>query len=283
MLMDKWTKHGENPIFSPRVDKWDRFIEDFVVVKMGKKYYAFYCGGGSYESLSGIGVAISDSPIGPFSRTSNSPVIRGGHMRMGSVIRVGKKWKMYFSRMKGDVFVADLEGVGDWTRWVERTEPVARNIIQPCVQRFGKRYLMLATDMKEKGIVALWSDDGLRFRDEKKIMVMKPDSLYEFGISNPSFVVKQKKIHILFEGRQEEFTRYCGKVIGNWRVFGALWDGMGEVKITDEPVLKPSAGRWDEAQVANPHITKFGNRHYLYYGGWGKKSRFDVGVAWRDI
>jgi len=278
--MDGWTKHTSNPIFSPDEGSWDSHIEDFVVVKRGKKYYAFYCGGGGYESLSGIGVAVAETPLGPFVRHSRDPIIRGGHMRMGSVVRVGGKWMIYFSREKGDVFVAEFN---DMVGWAERPEPVARNVTQPCVQKFGDRFLMLATDMNERGIVTLWSDDGLNFREKRKIMVMKPDSPYAFGLSNPSFVAMNGKIHILFEGRRTEFTNYCGESIGNWRIFNATWDGMSNAKIADNIVLGPCTGDWDDGQVANPHIVRFGNRHYLYYSGWGTDNMFSVGVAWRDI
>jgi len=278
--MDGWTKHKDNPIFSPKEGSWDRMIEDFVVVRIGGKYHAFYCGGGSYESLSGIGVAVSDIPFGPFLRHTRDPIIRGGHMRMGSVVRVGKKWKMYFSREKRDVFVAEFN---DMAGWVERPEPVAMNLTQPCCNLFGKKFLMLATDMKDRGIVALWSDDGLKFGDMRKILDMKPGWPYACGLSNPSFIVEGRQARIFFEGRPKEFTFYSGEDIGGWRVFEATWDGKGEAKITDTPVLDTVDGEWDEAQIANPHIARFGKRHYLYYGGWGLEQKFSVGVAWRNV
>jgi len=275
-----WTKHGGNPIFKPKKDSWDKVIEDFVVIKKGKKYYAFYCGGGNYNFLSGIGVAISDNPLGPFMRHGTKPLIEGEYLRLGSIIKVGEKWRMYFSKRRGNVFLAESENLTDWD---EMPNPVARNVIQPCVCKFGKEFLLMATDMKKRGIVAMWSDDGMGFSREKKILTMKPNTGYAFGLGNPNFITERNKIHIFFEGRPIEFTIYRNHKLSPWRIFKAIWNGKDDAKIVNNPVLELRNGEWDEARIANPNISKFGNKHYIYYNGWGEKSEFEVGVAWRNI
>jgi len=276
--MDEWIKHDGNPIFEARERGWDNHIEDFVVTKRGGKYYAFYCGGAGYENLHGIGLAESKSPLGPFTRASDEPMIEThNYVRLGSIIRVGGVWRLYYSIGKGNVYFSESK---DMLTWDRPFGPVVTSMIQPCCQRVGDGYVMLATDMNEKGIVSLTSPDGIQFSGRRKILRPKEGTSCAFGLSNPSFVeARGGGFGVFFEGRAQEFIEkmkgHCG-----WNVFEAMWDGESEIDVPKVPAIPLGEG-WESLQTANANISRFGDKEYLYYGGYGESHRFKVGVAWR--
>ncbi len=272
----EWRRQ-EKPIFTGNPGNWDSMIEDFVVVKNNGKYYAFYSGGVDYNFLNGIGLAVSKNPLGPFTRCGNEPIISNyQYTRLGSVIRVGKKWRLYYSIGRGNVVICESDDLKNW----DKINLVVEDAIQPCCQIFKGKYLLLATDVKkkenikERGILALSSKDGVNFDIMKKIITMKNDTEYSHGLSNPSFIVEENKVRIFFEGRKQEFVGKDKGICG-WKIFEAIWDGIGEAEINDDSILPPSSG-WDGVQTANPNIAKLDGKHYLYYSGGHP---FRLGVA----
>lgn len=67
--MKNWTDHGE--VFSAKDSKWGANMTWApCIVYKDKKFYLYYGNG-----LSGIGVAVSDSPTGPFVDNNNAPLV----------------------------------------------------------------------------------------------------------------------------------------------------------------------------------------------------------------
>lgn len=84
----------------------------------------------------------------------------------------------------------------------------------------------------------------------------KPKTFYSVSACNPTVIHDGKEYNIYFEGRNEEVK---------WRVFQALWSGNKHHKIDviDIPLIIG----------ANPFITKFGNKYYLYYSKYVSKMK----------
>ncbi len=97
----------------------------------------------------------------------------------------------------------------------------------------------------------------------KKLLIEpKPGSLYSVVAGNPSVIFNGGNYNIFFEGRTADMK---------WRIFQAVWDGADDVRVQDEPLF----------DGANPYITKFGNRYYLYYSSYRERGGFDVSLKWQ--
>ena len=71
---------GRTPLFSGDAGTWEHHdliaptVEAPFMVKRGSRYFLFYSGG-SWRSAYGMGVAVGDSPMGPFARSSANPIL----------------------------------------------------------------------------------------------------------------------------------------------------------------------------------------------------------------
>lgn len=77
-----WKKFGRNPVFSPvEGDNWENLlVDDAHVISRGGKYWLYYRGGHRTVKPRDTkwGLAIRDTPTGPFVRHQANPFI-GGH------------------------------------------------------------------------------------------------------------------------------------------------------------------------------------------------------------
>ncbi len=80
----------------------------------------------------------------------------------------------------------------------------------------------------------------------KPLITPKYGTLYSVVAANPTVIHDGEDYNIYFEGSTKSI---------NWHVFQAVWDGKDKVKVIDEALMRG----------ANPFITKFNGRNYLYY------------------
>lgn len=74
-----WTRGPNNPIIEEgAIGSWDRAIQIGGVVKTPEGKYALFYDGYNGKRWSGIGLAFSDSPLGPFKKYEGNPVITNG-------------------------------------------------------------------------------------------------------------------------------------------------------------------------------------------------------------
>jgi len=96
-----------------------------------------------------------------------------------------------------------------------------------------------------------WHDFGIT---RTLLLNPKPKTFYSVSACNPTVIHDGKEYNIYFEGRDNEVK---------WRVFQALWDGKNRIDVIDIPLMVG----------ANPFITKFGDKYYLYYSKYKTKMK----------
>jgi predicted GH43/DUF377 family glycosyl hydrolase len=75
----EWTRGPNNPILPEgKVGSWDRAIQIGGVVRTPEGKYALFYNGFNGKRWGGIGLAFSDSPLGPFKKHDSNPVIKNG-------------------------------------------------------------------------------------------------------------------------------------------------------------------------------------------------------------
>ncbi|MCH7910906.1 MAG: xylosidase, partial [Candidatus Hydrogenedentes bacterium] len=79
-----WQKHSENPVLEASWDYNDfdsLRVDDACLLERGTAVYMYYKGRAWNRSpgQTMMGVAVSGSPLGPFSKANINPVVRGGH------------------------------------------------------------------------------------------------------------------------------------------------------------------------------------------------------------
>ena len=284
MITRDWKQYKGNPIW-----KMKQYTEDFVVIQnpKDKKYYAFFTYG--EERNQKLGLALSKSPLGPFKEYKINPVFNQ-NMRIGSVISPCKltnnKWRLYYCARQEEDWkkgrTINFIESDDLIKWSKDTKTNIETELfedenvdffgQPFCQIIDNEFYILVSASIKEGlfIYNYFSKDGINFyvREHNPLISPKPNTKYSLKIANPTFIYENDEINIFCEGNEGP----------GWDIFQFVLKKLKKIKSFDKPLFPPI--------TANPYITKFNNKYYLYYGeliNAGKEDyHYEVNVAYQD-
>lgn len=181
------------------------------------------------------------------------------------IFKEGEKYTAYYC--KGDDFTRlnlfKSESYSMFGPFVNEEKIMEGKHLRICKGKIDnkRRLLTFIRPGLPKAGIWLLIDTG-NYMIRKLLIEPEENTLYSVLAGNPTVIHDGKEYNIFFEGRN---------VFLDWRVFQAVWDGKDSVEIIKEPLLTG----------ANPFVTKFGDKYYLYYSKWNRNNEFDVRVMYQ--
>jgi hypothetical protein len=196
-----WSEQGEALDKGER-DAWDEHaVFTPTILVAGGRYYLFYTAvpepfdndkGGPNATPTAIGVAVSDSPDGPWERHGGNPVLRPGEAGMFDshrvddgclIVREGKYWLYYKGREKGLSPAETKMGVAIGEH---PTGPYMESDLNPiipsghevCVWPHGAGVAAMISSCGPEANTVQYSSDGLHFSRQASIVPPKAPGPY---------------------------------------------------------------------------------------------------------
>jgi len=178
-LCDTLTRYPGNPIFSYSgvSGTFDETRVNFPCpLRRDKTYWLFYCGASAVQTGAGLGVAYSNSPTGPFTRSVNNPLIspeagtwKDRVFSPATIYDVyepdpAKKWKMMYvgentARVAAVGYAYAPGPEGPWTEYAGNPVYTTDLFRATSFIRFGKLYYLAVPLADRSAVKVLYSED----------------------------------------------------------------------------------------------------------------------------
>jgi len=227
--ISNWYKYANNPVIDKgAAGQWDdQHVAEGVLIRLKKKYIAFYNGTQSAPAWQ-IGIAISDD-LKTFTKYAGNPVFTLGAsgewddscVKGTSLVKVGDEWWMYYHGM-------------DEPTWETRNEKIGLAISKDLINwtRYAGNPILSSTDL------------GLTETPEK--------------ISNASVIRDTDGTFYLACAHYAKEDIYLAKSSDG---------KTGWTPHPNNPIIRRTAGEWNSDRVQDPTLIKLGGKWCICYGG----------------
>jgi len=276
-----WT----NPILTKSPTGWDSVnVQIPCVIRKDGKYWLFYTGfdGAKYQ----MGVAYSNNPWGPFTKSTNNPIIPVGgpgepderHAWFGAFMYddVDKIWKVWYQGRDAAnvvhlVYQTADDPEGPWGNKQDLALPEAY-LASHCCYRIGNIFwLPYYTSTEPVVIKVAFSHNGIDWLSHATIIEPgAPGEWDAYRVSNVALFWSQGIWSLIYDGYPEAGVSTLGTAVSSFgfRYYGGFTTEDNWLKLNVfNPILEPSATGWDSSAVMAASLLPLEDIFYLYYQG----------------
>ncbi len=182
----------------------------------------------------------------------------------GWILREGNLWRMWYTGYDGTRpgrkmlgYATSTDGI-NWERWAGNPLDAEHWIEDVMIVRNGDTLVMFAEGEGDRA--QLWtSTDGLAWNHQGRLDVRrtsgKPISDGPYG--TPAAWLEDGQWHLFYERQDQGIWWATSRDLATW------------TNQSDEPVLVPGPGTYDDRAVAMNQIVRHGEHYYAYYHGSG--------------
>lgn len=297
----QWIKYAKNPILEAKKGEWDGYaVRDPFVVKKDDRYFLFYH---AYRGvISGIGLAISDDGFN-FQRYGQQPILDlggidewdSGSMQIGSILKIGGKYVMYYDGYRSvdsefaseGIGIAESQDLYHWQKFSgnpiwstsQKVKTTAEYIPFVVYHPENQKYYLYT----ERSTAAGWNIDMSVSADPYKFSRFIPNwngarslKIDLTGAANPKvYYVNQNHFLMGYNGFDKDNP-------GNLR-FATSSDGLAWQPFNEgKAILEKVPGEWDGYRMENAFLLRDEDELKLYYfaeAAVRPELKWSIGVA----